>query len=259
VIEYRNASIPGRICRSGRGLSVRRLSAVLAVAANMGPNLVPCRAGWKKDIGFTLLQSRLGPGTPTGAGIPVAQIETSVGIGLNYLPDSTVPQSVHKAINALSIVTGVSSHATTAGRYYSDPHTSLSPGIHLVNVYEANDWCAQGFLILTAGRPKARSSSNVGTIGWDCGSAAPAVHRQYFFSIPTFSHADSVSILVTWYRLITVGPGVPITLTPSLANIDPRRPSAATEREPVRTTCAQSAHMLLSKRIRPLTSGESNE
>jgi len=79
------------------------------------PSAAPCCAGWKDDIGFNQLQSRLGPAMPTGADIKVAQIETSVGVGVNYLPDRTDAQFVCKSINPLSGSAGVSCHATTVG------------------------------------------------------------------------------------------------------------------------------------------------
>ncbi len=396
---------------SSRSLAAGRLPIVLALAAAVGPGNVPCRAGWKDDIGFNLLQSRLGAAMPTGIGVNVVQIETSVGVGLNYLPDSTDLQFADKSISPLSGGAGISSHATTVGQYYFGTSTSVGPGIRLVNAYDSDNWCAEGFLnlnsglppavesarvqnhswicsyglelvdddvlrrmdlvvhrdgvlvavgvnngaatpmprllcsgynslavglsngqssygptrlgpagrvkpdlvaplsatswatpvvascgallvqtiqaggylnslpplqatsalpllarallmggatktpwldwrrgfatpsvdgtvpldyrygagqlnidnshrILTTGKQAASASSDVGKTGWDYGTAAPAVRRQYFFSIPTFSRADSVSILVTWNRLITVGAGVPITLTPSVANIN---------------------------------------
>lgn len=411
MIVYSRKPIVIAIYRCARRLSATRLSVAMAVAVAVGPGSLPCKASWKDDIGFNLLQSRLGSAMPTGAGIKVAQVETSVGMGINYLPDSTDAQFLDKSISPLSEGTGVSIHATTVGKYYFGLITSVGPGISLINAYESNDWCGQGFLnynsglspaletartenhswissfgldlvdndvlrrmdlvvqrdgvlvaagvnngaatrmprlmcsghntlavglsngqssfgptligpagrvkpdlvvplsaaswatpvvascgsllietiqagaylnglppqqaqsalplltkallmggatktawpdwrrgfaepstdgtvpldyrygagqlnidnshrILTAGQQRASSSSDVGWTGWDYGSVAPAARRQYFFSIPTFSRADNVSILVTWHRQITVGAGTPLILTPSLANIN---------------------------------------
>ncbi len=76
--------------------------------------------------------------------------------------------------------------------------------------------------ILAAGEQDASGSSTVGLTGWDYGTAGPAGASLYFFDIPPFQQADGVSVLVAWNRLITVGAGNPVKLTPSLANIDLR-------------------------------------
>ncbi|MGB9624525.1 MAG: dockerin type I domain-containing protein [Phycisphaerae bacterium] len=76
--------------------------------------------------------------------------------------------------------------------------------------------------ILTAGQQNPGISADVATTGWDYDTAAPASDRRYFFEIPAFRYADTVSILVAWNRQITVGGGNPARLTPSLANIDLR-------------------------------------
>jgi hypothetical protein len=166
MIKFRNVSIIILIYRCSRELPFRRLSVLLAVAATIGPDLIPCRAGWREDIGFTLLQSRLGPAMPTGDGIRVAQIETSVGIGVNYLPDSADPQFVDKSINALSSGTGVSSHATTVGEYFFGLNTSVGPGIRIVDAYEANNWCAQGFLNFNSALPPVLETARIANHSW---------------------------------------------------------------------------------------------
>lgn len=76
--------------------------------------------------------------------------------------------------------------------------------------------------ILSSGEQNASSSADVTTTGWDYGSASLSGDQLYFFEIPAFSSADSVSMLITWNRQIAVGTGNPAPLTPSLANIDLR-------------------------------------
>jgi hypothetical protein len=76
--------------------------------------------------------------------------------------------------------------------------------------------------ILAAGRQPASPSTDVALTGWDYGAVTASGSRLYFFDVPAFSYVDAVSILVTWNRHVTVGPGNPATLTPSLANIDLR-------------------------------------
>jgi len=76
--------------------------------------------------------------------------------------------------------------------------------------------------ILTAGEQHAGASADVAPTGWDYDTAAAGSDRLYFFEIPAFRYADTVSILVAWNRQIAVGGGNPAKLTPSLANIDLR-------------------------------------
>jgi hypothetical protein len=112
----------------------------------------PCHAGYKDDIGFTLLQSELGGSMPTGSGIMATQTEarTSYGTPLGpYLPDTSDSQFSGKTIikKTPDSVTSSSGHATGVGRLFYGNTSSLSPGITNIDCYEANDWLQSGFLM----------------------------------------------------------------------------------------------------------------
>ena len=76
--------------------------------------------------------------------------------------------------------------------------------------------------ILTAGEQNAGASSDVALAGWDYGQASPAAGQLYFYEVPSQQYVQTLSIMVTWNRHITMVPGGILTPTPSLANIDLR-------------------------------------
>ncbi len=77
-------------------------------------------------------------------------------------------------------------------------------------------------LLLTAGEQEGGTTADVGLTGWDFAGVTGGGARPYFFQIPSFSYASSVSVLTVWNRRITTSEGTPLELTPSLANIDLR-------------------------------------
>jgi len=109
--------------------------------------VLPSYGDWMDDVGYTSLQSRLGGGTPTGAGIDVTQVEAGDGNN-NYAPDVNHSEFASKTINIKSGSSGVSSHATTVGRYYYGTSLGFGSGINPIDVYEANAWLNNGFLRL---------------------------------------------------------------------------------------------------------------
>lgn len=103
------------------------------------------RADYKFDIGQSSLALELGALLPTGAGIPVAQVEGVEG-GVNYAPNQVLTEFSGKTFNLRSGASGVSSHATTVALYQYGNPTSIAPGITLIESYDANDWIAAGLL-----------------------------------------------------------------------------------------------------------------
>ena len=105
----------------------------------------------KADIGFTSLQQRLGGSMPLGIGVSVSIVEAPDGSG-NYrlnTADAELQGKTYQFPSGGS--TGVSSHATTVGRYLFGTQ-SLAPRIgattdgSTVANYEANNWIEAGFL-----------------------------------------------------------------------------------------------------------------
>jgi len=105
----------------------------------------------KADIGFTSLQQRLSGSMPLGIGVSVSIVEAPDGSG-NYrlnTADAELQGKTYQFPSGGS--TGVSSHATTVGRYLFGTQ-SLAPRIgattdgSTVANYEANNWIEAGFL-----------------------------------------------------------------------------------------------------------------
>ncbi|MBN1489810.1 MAG: hypothetical protein JXA69_07825 [Phycisphaerae bacterium] len=74
--------------------------------------------------------------------------------------------------------------------------------------------------ILTSGQQEAGLTTTVATTGWDFDTIAAGPGRYYFVDVPLYSCAETLSVLVTWYRHVDIGNGLPAPLTPSLADIN---------------------------------------
>ncbi len=120
---------------------MKRAVIALAVIA-MGSSVSV--ADWKADIGFSLLQARLGAAAPTGLGIAVTQVEAKSGTA--YFPDTSQPEFAGKTIIRASYGSGISSHATSVAGYYYGITGSIAPAINTVDVYESIDWLTSGSL-----------------------------------------------------------------------------------------------------------------
>jgi hypothetical protein len=93
------------------------------------------------EIGYEELSVRLGSGLPTGAGVPVCQVEANTEGGLTfYGPDQTRSEFAGKTFTAMSGTMNASWHATTVGTYLFGVGTSIAPGISSIFNYEANSW-----------------------------------------------------------------------------------------------------------------------
>lgn len=96
---------------------------------------------WADDIGYEELVARLGPATPTGAGVPVCQVEANTEGGLSfYGPDQTRSEFSGKTFTAMSGTMNASWHATTVGTSLYGTGTSIAPGITSIFNYEAGNW-----------------------------------------------------------------------------------------------------------------------
>lgn len=71
--------------------------------------------------------------------------------------------------------------------------------------------------ILAAGRQAARDSELVPLVGWDFTLVRPGRKRLYYFEVPTPEQVQSVSIVATWNRHVSVR-----RLSDALANVDVR-------------------------------------
>ncbi len=99
------------------------------------------------DIGWAELIARLGgTGVPTGAGVPVGQVEPLVGSGL-YGPDFTnAAEYGDVTFMQQSGAAGLSWHANAVAYSYYGNLSSIAPGITLVYLWEANNFATTGYL-----------------------------------------------------------------------------------------------------------------
>ena len=101
---------------------------------------------YRIELGFTRLQSELGPSVPSGTNIAVSHIE---GVQTNgaYMPDTNNVEFAGKTFYNRSLETALpSSHATEVGRYLYGLQTGMASNIVSVSVFEAGDWITNGFL-----------------------------------------------------------------------------------------------------------------
>lgn len=98
------------------------------------------------EVGLQELTGRLGSATPTGAGVPVCQVEAATEGGLSfYGPDQTRSEFAGKTFTAMSGTMNVSWHSTTVGTSLYGVGISIAPGITSIFNYESNSWI-NGFL-----------------------------------------------------------------------------------------------------------------
>jgi hypothetical protein len=122
-------------------------------------------------IGWTALQTQLGPAMPTGAGITVSQIEHLEHGAGGYLPDYTVPQLAGKSPTAESGPSITSQHATNVGSVLYGS-AGVAPGVTKIDNWEATDWSAD-FLNDGTTLPPDVETQKIENQSWD-GGTAPA-------------------------------------------------------------------------------------
>jgi hypothetical protein len=102
-----------------------------------------CAQTYMTPIGFDRLTNSFL--LPTGSSVRVTQIEALEELG--FMADTNNAEFAGKSFRKASAgSTNISSHATTVGSLLYGNSSSLTPGIHLVTLYETDDWIGSGFL-----------------------------------------------------------------------------------------------------------------
>jgi hypothetical protein len=144
---------------------------------------VPARADYKDDIGLTALQSEIGAGAPTGAGVTLSQVE-ALDSG-SYAPDPNHGELAGKTFTLKSGASGASGHATSVARNAYGLTNGVAPGITDIDVYEAGNYYGTGFLktgsAFAAPAIETRRIQNHSWIAY--GGAAQEATRRLDFAI----------------------------------------------------------------------------
>lgn len=185
---------------------MRRIAKILLATAAIA--FIPV-TGWSQSlherIGLSALQSRLGSGAPTGAGVEVMQVEALMPLGAGegpnaYLPNSTQPQMLGKIFIDQSAggIAGpgtFSSHATGVGNFFygTQAGVGVAPGITTINAYrveqnyDAGDWLGPAYLNFGAGLPVSTPSQRVQNHSWidagTFGAVEQETTRRYDFAL----------------------------------------------------------------------------
>lgn len=91
------------------------------------------------EIGYQELVARLGSAVPTGAGVPIVQVEANETGGLSYRPNPTEADFVGKTFNLHSGASTNSGHATFVGRNFYGS-AGVAKGVTQINCFDANGW-----------------------------------------------------------------------------------------------------------------------
>jgi hypothetical protein len=220
---------PGIPLTSVSHLFRRLLSAVTAVLPALA------YATWQDDIGYTQLAAELGAGLPKGNGVSATHVEASLSMNGEYLPtDVTQPTSGNFAGKSFvfdSGVAGISDHATRVASFFyglntdaalgdasEAPEVGLAPGSQ-IDVFEAGDWSASGFLKPGISVPQTESNaiSNHSWISSD-GPAATlndllrrldfSVERDDYLCVAGLNNGSGSAmpyLLASAYNVIAVG------------------------------------------------------
>lgn len=209
-------------------------------------------------IGLSALQSRLGAGAPTGAGVEVMQGEAILlNEGPNaYLPNWTQPQMAGKTFIDRSAggILGpgtFSTHATGVGNFFYGTQAGIgvAPGITTINAYrveqnyDAGDWLGPAYLNFGAGLPVATPSQRVQNHSWIDRGAFGAVEqettRRYDYALRRDNAIGVVAVdngtafpnlIANSYNSIAVGifrenppaPGQPSSIGPTIGDVPGR-------------------------------------
>ncbi len=122
-----------------------RFNSVVIAAVILLCCSVAAHAGYKDDIGHTILQDELGSSTPDGSEVIVTQAEAPSGG--EWMPNTADSEFTGKTItDKTGGSTGYSDHATGVGKKFYGNTSSIAPGITTIGCYDANDWLGSGFL-----------------------------------------------------------------------------------------------------------------
>lgn len=126
------------------------------------------------EIGYEELAARLGSAVPTGAGIPIIQVEANESTaGLSYKPNPAQTDFTGKTFTLLSGASINSTHASFVGKNLYGEY-GVAQGITQIHCYEAGSWLnaylrlgqGQAALPLTpSGGSKLFNCSWVGSLG----------------------------------------------------------------------------------------------
>jgi hypothetical protein len=117
------------------------LASILAALALGG-------GAWADEVGYQDLLLRLGAAAPTGAQVPVCQVEAGSGA---YAPNQAAPEFAGKTFTLLSGASSVSSHATEVGRTWYGTSFGMAPGTSSIACFEAANFVQSGYLKLGQG------------------------------------------------------------------------------------------------------------
>ncbi len=91
------------------------------------------------EIGYEELVARLGSAVPTGAGVPIVQVEANESAGLSYRPNPAEADFAGKSFNLFSGASTNSGHATFVGRNFYGS-AGVAKGVSQINCFDANGW-----------------------------------------------------------------------------------------------------------------------
>ena len=128
----------------------------------MYPACIPLYADVASDHGLDALIERVGAGNePTGATIPVAQVEAASTSG-DYAPDENDSAFVDTTFILRSGASGILNHATQVGkRIYGSNAVGIAPNIPTVHVYNAEGFILNDFLRTGTGNNPVTPPSGV--------------------------------------------------------------------------------------------------
>ncbi|MCK9607330.1 MAG: VPLPA-CTERM sorting domain-containing protein [Methylomonas sp.] len=179
-------------------------------------------ADYKNDIGYGDLQSLLGAGTPSGAGVNVIQAEASTVLNTDgnfpiYAPDPNHAQFADDTfLFPGTASTSPSSHATGVGALFYGSN-AMAHGIDTITSYEVNDWISSlynpnGTVAQPVNGSRIANHSWVGTgnTPTDTGNILRLVDRQVqlneFIQVVGVANGTSNNpLLGSAYNVIAVG------------------------------------------------------
>jgi len=115
------------------------------------------------DIRYTDLVARLGPATPTGAGIGIGQVEAPENAAGSYAPDTLLPEFSGKTISLLS-GTGIAAswHATEVAKNLYGNSLSIAKGVTSISSWQVNPWITGAYLRVGSGSASPPATPPVG-------------------------------------------------------------------------------------------------
>jgi len=226
--QFASAGLESRLIQSS---SIRRnLRYGLAGIPLLLLAALPVRADYRADIGYTMLQSELGPDMPDGSGIRVSHIEAAAKVGDDptWMPNPDKPQFSGKTITNESFATPglFSPHANGSGNFFYGNKSSISPGIVKIANYRSTHWLGLGLLRTDSGRPGFHpqpriSSSRIGNHSWigtvdtfDVEALSRldwVIDRDEFVQVTGYTGNMNQPLLSSAYNVIAVNRSDPVT------------------------------------------------